>query len=102
MHEADGVGAERRASAGRVPVSVPTAPVLVDMGVRVGVERAASPAHEQPDGERDDHHPDGRLGSLLDGLREVGGVEDDRQPEDEQGRRMAQSPDEAEPASRLP
>ena len=102
MHEADRVGGERRASAGRVAVSVPAVPVIVNMHVRVPVERASPPAHEQPDREGNDHEPDRRLGPSLDGLGQVGRVEDDRQPEGEERRRMAQTPDEAEPAGRPP
>jgi len=92
VYEADGIRAERRASARWVPVSVFAVSVLVDMCVRVGVERPAPPAQEQVHGERDDHHPDGGLRRLLDGLGQRCGEEDDRQPEDEQCRRMAQTP----------
>lgn len=52
--------------------------------VGVSVERPPPPAQEQPDGERDDHHPDHSLGCLLDRLGQVGGEEDDRETECEE------------------
>ena len=48
MEESDDVGAEGRASAGPVPVSMPAVAVPVDMGVGVKVAEAASPPESTP------------------------------------------------------
>ena len=72
------------------------------------VEVPAPPADEQPDGERDDHEADERLGALLDVPGQVRREEDDRQAEREERQRVPAAPCEAEPRrlaspwSRLP
>jgi len=55
-----------------------------------------APAHQQPRGEDGDDHADGGLGGTLQRIGQVGAEDDDRQPEDEQGRRVSASPREAE------
>ena len=82
VHEADPVGLQRRA---RAPAA----------GWRVRVEGAAVPAQEQRDRERDDHEADRRLRCLLHRLGQVALEEHDRQPEGEQGRRVAEAPGRA-------
>ncbi len=62
----------------------------------VDIEAPAPPAHEQPDGQGDDDQADRRLGPLLDALRQIGAVEHDRNPQNEEARRVAETPDESE------
>ena len=54
------------------------------MLVHVQVEDSTPPADEEPDGERDDHEADRRLGPLLDPFGQVRLEEHDREPEEEQ------------------
>jgi hypothetical protein len=75
-----------------VDVRVAAAVVLVE----VNVVHPAPPAHEQPHGERHDDDADRCLGALLCALRQVGLEEHDRQAEDEERRRVAEPPGEAE------
>src|SRR5438105_1055170 len=65
--------------------------------MRRGPVEAAVPTQEQEHGEQDDHEADTRLGRPLHALGQVGAVEDHRQAEDEQRRRMAEPPGQAEP-----
>jgi hypothetical protein len=83
MDEADGEG-----SLGR--------PGAVRFGMCVETHLAAPPAKQQPHREVDDHAADRRLGSLLDSLREESMEQENRQAEDEQGRRVAETPCKAE------
>ena len=63
-------------SANRVPV------IALGMRMRVKVEVAVPPADEQPQREKDDERGDGRLGAVLESLREVALGEEDRDPEE--------------------
>jgi hypothetical protein len=90
----------------RVRVRIDRRAVLVDVRVRVlevavpvamDVVVAAVPADEQPHGDRHDHDPDGELGSLLDGVGQVGPEEDDRHAECEQRHGVPQAPCQAKP-----
>jgi hypothetical protein len=107
MDETDAVGSERRTAEPfrvRVGVSGVGRPsdrrvVLVvgvrmdvphpAVGVRVGVEDAASPPDQESHRQRRDQDPDRRLGGAVDALGERLLEEDERQPEQEQGRRVA-------------
>ena len=66
--------------------------------VCVRLEDAAAPANEEPRAERHDHDPDRRLRPALHRRGQVRAVEDDRDAEGEQRRRVAGAPDQAEPA----
>ena len=60
--------------------------------VAVDVEVAAPPTNEEAYRENDDHDRDGRLGCLLNAVRQEPVEQDDRQPEEKERRRMAESP----------
>ena len=66
--------------------------------VHVGVEAAAPPAHKQADRERHYEESDQRLGGLLDPGGQVAPEQHDRQPEQQQGGGVPDSPGKAEPA----
>ena len=89
MDEADPEGAERR------PHRV--AMVLVLVGVRVQVEVAVPPAHEQPDREEDDQRRDGGLRALLQALGQELLEEEDRETEEDERERVPEAPERAEP-----
>ena len=80
----------------QVPVDDAVVLVLVD------VEAAGSPAAQEPERERDDHDAGERLGRALEAGREVAAEKHDRDPERDEGRRVAEAPREAEPARSAP
>src|SRR6266705_5720709 len=65
------------------------------------MEEPAPPADKEPDSEPDDQQADRRLRRTMDRFGEIGLEEDDRQAEQEQARRVAQSPRAAEAACGL-
>jgi hypothetical protein len=65
------------------------------MGVRMHMEVTATPAEQEPDRERHNEHPNGRLGSALDYLWQISAEENHGQAEGEQRGRMSQAPGEA-------
>ena len=75
-----------------VRVAVAAAVVAVEVGVDLG----APPAHDQPDGQRHDHHSDRHLRRLLYAGGQVVPEQDDRNSEGDQRRRVAEAPAEAE------
>ena len=66
--------------------------------VHVCLEDAAPPADDEPRAERDDHEPDRGLRPALHRRGQIRPVEDDRDAEDEECRRVAEPPGQAEPA----
>jgi len=74
--------------------------VLVLMGVRVQVEVAMSPAHEEPQRQEHDQRGHGRLGALLHPLGQELLEEEDRQPEEHEGERVAEAPERPQPGCR--
>ena len=92
MHQADPERLQRRAGA-----EAPAGAVGVGAAVVVmQVEESPVPAEKQPEREQRDHHAHARLGGRLHARREVCLEDDDRQPEGEQARRVADSPGESE------
>ena len=65
------------------------------MGVGVDVVEAPSPPDEQPYGQQHDDAPDGDLGDLADGLRQVLVQEDERQADEHQRGPVAETPEKA-------
>jgi hypothetical protein len=65
-----------------VDVGMVTTPVVL---VHVDMEQPPPPPDEEPDCETGDHDAHGRLGALLHGPRKVLLVQEDRQPEREEG-----------------
>ena len=63
----------------------------------VDVERAVAPAHQQAQREPDDHQADQELRGVLHARGQVALEQHDRQPEEHEGRRVAESPAETEP-----
>ena len=72
----------------------------VRMRVRVEAELTAAPAQEEPEGEVDDDEADRGLCGLLNTLRKNAVEKEDRNPEGEQRRRMAEAPGEPESPAR--
>ena len=71
--------------------------LLLGMRVRMEIEVAVSPAHEEADSEKDDEGGDSGLRSLLHPLGEVSLSEEDRHAEHDERDAVADSPPCAQP-----
>ena len=81
---------------GRVLVHVGMRVVQRAVRMRVGVEVAPPPAHEQPQAERHDHEADRDFGGALHSPRQCAAEEHDGDSEQEQRRRVPEAPGRAE------
>ena len=73
-------------------------PMLMPMRVEISLP----PAHQQADGQRDDHHANQRFRSALHELRQDTAEQDDGEAEQEQRDSVAEAPEEPEQAGAPP
>ena len=92
MDEADPERAERSAHG--------VAVLLRGVRMRMQIEVAVSPAHEQADTEKDDEGGNGSFRALLHSLGEIPLSEEDRHPEHDERDPVADSPPCAQPRGR--